>query len=394
VGDRVLKLKQIFAGLVASATLMAVTGASAAPYVLIAHHQRSTSGTLSALMFKAGAAQGCPGPTYTQPCYNTSGNASPGAQWVLTNGVGTAITTAGQPAWDWNGTTMTMTGLAWHGSAIASNPSGTIVISDKVTNLVINTGASTTGAGTYECVEGTFLASVGANGCLNVGLGANTPILDTTVAYNVGGAANCIDRTVGGDDVDTGNVRGLDNTVAGGGCDSTDGGFIQYNVVANPRFLILANDTVVTGSDGCYMFGRNGLASTSPCALDTTTPNLSGDYMIFAPNVDTDADGIVDAVDNCKTLANATQVDSDADGVGNRCDGDMNNNNVVNSQDYVLFRQQIGQPSVAPTYNKADINANGVVNSQDYVLWRGLIGTTPATQTGLCNNTWPCPVNP
>ena len=109
---------------------------------------------------------------------------------------------------------------------------------------------------------------------------------------------------------------------------------------------------------------------------------------------DTDSDGVVDSLDNCVTKSNAAQVDSDADGVGNLCDGDMNNNNVVNSQDYVLFRAQIGQPSVAPTYNKADINANGVVNSQDYVLFRGLLGSVPATQTGLCNATWPCPTNP
>jgi len=392
-GGRVLKLKQIFAGLLASATLLAVTGASAAPYVLISHHQRSSGGTLSALMFKAGAAQGCPGPTYTQPCYSET--AAPGGVWATTNGVITDVTTAGLATWDWNAGTgvMTMTGLAWHGSAISSNPNGSIVISDRVTNLVINTGAGTTTAGTYECREGSFLATVGANGCLNVTLGGNAA-LDTTVTYNVGAAANCIDRTVLPDDVDTGNVRGLDNTVAGGGCDSTDGGFIDYNIIANPRFLILANDTVILDSSGCYMFGRNGLATSSPCATDTTTPNLAGDYMIFAPNVDTDSDGIVDAVDNCKTLSNATQVDSDADGVGNRCDGDMNQNNVVNSQDYVLFRQQIGQPSVAPTYNKADINANGVVNSQDYVLFRGLIGTQPALLTGLCLNTWPCPTNP
>ena len=374
---------------------MAVTGASAAPYILVSHHQRSSGGTLSALMFKAGAAQGCPGPSYTQPCYNTSGSPAPGAVFVTLNGVGTDVIAAGQPTWDWNGTTMTMTGLLWTASAIASNPNGSIVISDKVTNLVINTAANTTTAGNYLCVEGTFLATVGANGCLNVELGPNTT-LNSTVAYNVGGAANCVDRTVIADDIDTGNVRGLDNTVAGGGCDTTDGGFLDYNVVANPRFLILADNTVVKGSDGCYMFGRAGnTPGPSPCVDDVVTANLAGDYYIFAPNVaDTDSDGVVDALDNCRTLSNATQVDSDSDGFGNRCDGDLNNNNVTNSQDYVLFRQQLGQPSVAPTYNKADINANGVVNSQDYVLFRGLLGTTPALATGLCNNTWPCPTNP
>jgi hypothetical protein len=76
-------------------------------------------------------------------------------------------------------------------------------------------------------------------------------------------------------------------------------------------------------------------------------------------------------------VSNPNQADSDGDGFGNRCDGDMNNNNATNAQDYVLFRQQLGAPSVAPTYNKEDINANGAVNAQDYVLFRGLLGKAP-----------------
>jgi hypothetical protein len=393
-----LKLKQILATLVGSATLLAVSGASAAPYILVAHHQRSSGGTLSALLFKAGAAQGCPGPTYTQPCYNTSGSAAPGAVFVTNNGVGTDVIAAGQPTWDWNGTTMTMTGLHWASSAIDSNSNGSVVISDRVTNLVINTGASTTSAGTYSCVEGTFLATVGANGCLNVELGVNAA-LNTTVTYNVGGAANCVDRTVGGDDVDTGNVRGLDNTAAGGGCDDTDGGFLQYNVVANPRFLILANDTEVKGSDGCYMFGRAGnTPGPSPCVADITTANLAGDYLIFAPAVDTDGDGVVDALDNCRLISNANQVDSNGDGYGNRCDADLNNNGSVNAFDTPLYRAQLGQPSVPPLYNIADFNTNGSVNAFDTPIYRSLLGSPPGP-SGLCVNSsnvpvFPCPAHP
>jgi hypothetical protein len=83
---------------------------------------------------------------------------------------------------------------------------------------------------------------------------------------------------------------------------------------------------------------------------------------------------VLDYLDNCTQLANVSQADSDNDGFGNRCDGDINNNGITNSQDYVLFRQTFGQPSNPPTFNVGDLNSNGVVNSQDYVLFRQLIG--------------------
>ncbi|MDH4023213.1 MAG: dockerin type I domain-containing protein, partial [Gammaproteobacteria bacterium] len=82
-------------------------------------------------------------------------------------------------------------------------------------------------------------------------------------------------------------------------------------------------------------------------------------------------------LDNCTQHANATQIDSDNDGFGNRCDGDINNNGSTNAFDTPLFRAQLGQPSVPPTYNAADINANGSVNAFDTPLFRQLLGQPP-----------------
>jgi hypothetical protein len=96
---------------------------------------------------------------------------------------------------------------------------------------------------------------------------------------------------------------------------------------------------------------------------------------------DSDGDGIADAVDNCQTLPNNTgagaQCDSDNDGYGNRCDGDLNNNSFTNAFDTALFRQQLGQPSVGPTYNPADLNCNGFVNAFDTPIFRSLLGLPP-----------------
>lgn len=49
--------------------------------------------------------------------------------------------------------------------------------------------------------------------------------------------------------------------------------------------------------------------------------------------LDTDADGRFDALDNCPAAANASQMDTDADGQGDICDGDDDNDGVVDGSD-------------------------------------------------------------
>jgi hypothetical protein len=105
--------------------------------------------------------------------------------------------------------------------------------------------------------------------------------------------------------------------------------------------------------------------------------NNGGGFAYTRSSPDTDGDGVRDGLDNCTLIANPIQCDSDGDGYGNRCDADLNNNGVTNAFDTPLFRQQIGQPSVAPTYNIADLNCNGSVNSFDTPLFRSLIGLPP-----------------
>lgn len=97
---------------------------------------------------------------------------------------------------------------------------------------------------------------------------------------------------------------------------------------------------------------------------------------VAAPG-DVDDDGVPDLQDNCPAVANATQCNSDGDAHGNHCDIDLNNNGTVNAQDTVLFRLQLGKPSVAPGFNQADLNCNGAVNAQDANLFRVVLESPP-----------------
>ncbi len=167
---------------------------------------------------------------------------------------------------------------------------------------------------------------------------------------------------------------------------------------------ILQNDVglLPTVFVGIWIDPLHGTASVSPVPASpsviriTYTPNpgyfgpdsfeywvesgLVVDYAvanITVTNPDTDGDGVLNTVDNCSLLPNPSQCDSDGDGYGNRCDGDFTGNGATNAQDTVVFRQQLGKPSVGPTYDRADLNCNGAVNAQDTALFRQLLGKPP-----------------
>lgn len=206
--------------------LLAFAGAANAyTVVLQAHNQRSNSGTLSTLVWKT-----CPGsPPFSAPCINAT------TPWAVLNGV-----TGSTAVWDWNPATQVLssTGRYEATSHLSSNPQGSPVINDRVVDLVIDLTNLTTSATSYRCVEGTFLASVGANGCLNTSTGFDF-VNSSAALYNVGGAANCVQRTVNGldpvngDDSSTGNPRGLQTAAATGSCDAVDGGFGLYTKLSD-----------------------------------------------------------------------------------------------------------------------------------------------------------------
>ena len=130
---RVQQTQAIFKLLTGMFLVVVSSAANAIELVLVKHNQTSGSNAISSLITDGSHVSGL---------YPAS----------------TAI-------WDWDGTTLTSTGLYSAGSSIGSSIYSSTVLGDRITDLTIDTSTSTATATAYACLEGTFLSTVGASGC-------------------------------------------------------------------------------------------------------------------------------------------------------------------------------------------------------------------------------------
>jgi len=166
----------------------------------------------------------------------------------------------------------------------------------------------------------------------------------------------------------------------------TEGQLIQFKGSAlDPEEGQLADDHLLWS----YRFGQNGnfvqfgVGSDVQAALpvgvltirltgiDTTGQEGFAEESIEVLR-DTDGDGIPDITDNCILVPNPDQRDTDGDGYGNACDGDLNNDGIVNALDVSIFKQRIGSSDP-----DADLNGDGIVNALDVSIFKSLIGKKP-----------------
>jgi hypothetical protein len=182
-----------------------------------------------------------------------------------------------------------------------------------------------------------------------------------------------------------------DNCVATPNTNQADGdgdlvGDVCDNCVATPNTNQADGDGDQVGDvcDNCVATPNADQADADADLVGDVCDNCAA--TANADQADADSDLRGNACDNCRDIANNTgpgaQCDSDSDGFGNRCDGDLNGNGFTNAQDTALYRAELGQPSVAPTYNPADLNCSGFVNAQDTALYRTLLGFPPGPGAG------------
>ena len=111
-----------------------------------------------------------------------------------------------------------------------------------------------------------------------------------------------------------------------------------------------------------------GLRRTTSSAIKHTLTQV-----IEPALLDSDADGVPYALDNCILVPNYDQRDTDGDGYGNLCDADLNNSGeAVNYSDLSVLRTAFntGNPD-------ADFDGNGLVNYNDLAVFRKLFGKLP-----------------
>lgn len=145
--------------------------------------------------------------------------------------------------------------------------------------------------------------------------------------------------------------------------------------------------------------GKKDLATFSttwpdPMVVSTTNNNKYSIYATYLQNNDQDNDGVIDVEDNCLMIANLNQEDSDHDGYGNTCDGDFNNDNVVNDNDLNLLRLGIGAHLGDLNYQaQIDSNSDGVINLSDISYFASQYYNTLPGPSGLnCAGNVPCPI--
>lgn len=92
---------------------------------------------------------------------------------------------------------------------------------------------------------------------------------------------------------------------------------------------------------------------------------------------DTDGDGIDDAIDNCTTQPNASQLDTDDDGFGNACDADYDNSGSTSGLDFGYFLMYFGKSVIGTGGMNADCDGSGTVTASDFGCFLRYFGTVP-----------------
>ncbi|NEW80444.1 MAG: T9SS type A sorting domain-containing protein [Gelidibacter sp.] len=172
---------------------------------------------------------------------------------------------------------------------------------------------------------------------------------------------------------------------------------IKSNASATEEVFTFANKDVSSITGNVY-FAFKYYSDAAPSRWTVDSFKITADQ----PNVDSDGDGVLDAVDNCPTAANANQADIDGDGIGDVCDSCANTTagETVNSSGCSQSQLDDDNDTVmnnldicANTPTGETVNANGCSTSQTDADGDGVkdnVDSCPNTPTGESVNATGC----
>jgi len=130
------------------------------------------------------------------------------------------------------------------------------------------------------------------------------------------------------------------------------------NIIMNTAHETVNADDAI-GADDIYGFGVLDVEAAyyAQCPVD---------------GLDSDSDGIPDVCDNCTMKVNPWQEDTDGDLFGDICDGDLDNNGIVNFGDINVMFGLLGQNGPA-----GDFDNNQIVNFGDINVMFGFLNNPP-----------------
>lgn len=88
---------------------------------------------------------------------------------------------------------------------------------------------------------------------------------------------------------------------------------------------------------------------------------------LMTPTGDSDADGVIDILDNCPQVANANQANLDSDRYGNVCDTDVDNDGIPNS-----VESSVGLDQLDASDAGLDLDGDGFSNRDEYRWGTGI----------------------
>ena len=152
---------------------------------------------------------------------------------------------------------------------------------------------------------------------------------------------------------------------------------LSPSVGASPHMVfVLANAQGVFSADNSTSsnpLSNSGTGSISGPGVAGPVTNYIVELQVLLSGVDTDGDGIDDAIDNCLAVANPAQADADLDQLGDACDPFPNDVDHEKAQCFVdlgesnaaLFQSQLDFASCSALRKFTDADGDGEDDGRD-----------------------------